>query len=129
LRRSVVAQFVRHDCDNDTALTASTLKWFMAERSWAIPGMVFEGPLQWCPLSAAARRSHMSAQNPVGVIPARKSVRRTIEVTVLRGTSENCTLDCMRRANPRHSKTGRPAAAVRLGFRRRARKILPRGWA
>jgi len=26
LRRSVVAQFVRHDCDNDTALTASTLK-------------------------------------------------------------------------------------------------------
>jgi hypothetical protein len=26
LRRSVVGQFVRHDCDNDTALTASTLK-------------------------------------------------------------------------------------------------------
>jgi hypothetical protein len=26
LRRSVVAQFVRQDCDNDTALTASTLK-------------------------------------------------------------------------------------------------------
>jgi alkylhydroperoxidase family enzyme len=61
--------------------------------------MVFEGPLQWCRLSAAAWRLHMSAQNPVGVIPASKSVRRAIEVAVLRGTSENCTLDCMRRAN------------------------------
>jgi len=26
LRPCVVAQFARHDCDNDTALTASTLK-------------------------------------------------------------------------------------------------------
>jgi hypothetical protein len=77
--------------------------------------MVLEGPLQWCRLSAAARRSHMSAQNPVGVIPASKSVRRTIEVAVLRGTLENCTLDCMRRANLRHGNTGRRQAAVRLG--------------
>jgi hypothetical protein len=28
----------------------------------------------------------MSAQTPVGVIPASKTVRRTIEVAVLRGT-------------------------------------------
>jgi hypothetical protein len=77
--------------------------------------MVLEGPLQWCRLSSAARRSHMSAQNPVGVIPASKSVRRTIEVAVLRGTVENCTLDCMRRANLRHGNTGRRQAAVRLG--------------
>jgi hypothetical protein len=48
--------------------------------------MLFEGPLQWCRLSAGGWRSHMSAQNPVGVIPASKTVRRTIEVAVLRGT-------------------------------------------
>jgi hypothetical protein len=77
--------------------------------------MVLEGPLQWCRLSAAARRSHMSAQNPVGVLLASKSVRRTIEVAVLRGTLENCTLDCMGRANLRHGNTGRRQAAVRLG--------------
>src|SRR5439155_7784824 len=41
----------------------------------------------------------MRAQTPVGVSPASKTVRRTIEVAVLRGTLENCTLDCMRRAN------------------------------
>src|SRR5947209_19850142 len=41
----------------------------------------------------------MRAQTPVGVRPASKTVRRTIEVAVLRGTLENCTLDCMRRAN------------------------------
>jgi hypothetical protein len=63
--------------------------------------MLFEGPLQWCRLSAGAWRSHMSAQNPVGVIPASKTVRRTVEVAVLRSTLENCTLDCMRRANVR----------------------------
>ena len=77
--------------------------------------MLFEGPLQCCRLSAGAWRSHMSAQNPVGVIPASKTVRRTIEVADLRGTLENCTLDCMRRANLRHSNTGRRQAAVRLG--------------
>src|SRR5713101_6071293 len=41
----------------------------------------------------------MRAQSPVGVIPASKTVSRTIEVAVLRGTLENCTLDSMRRAN------------------------------
>jgi divalent metal cation (Fe/Co/Zn/Cd) transporter len=41
----------------------------------------------------------MNAQTPVGVIPASKTVRRTIEVAILRGTLENCTLDSMRRAN------------------------------
>jgi len=41
----------------------------------------------------------MSAQTPVGVIPATRTVRRTIDVAVLRGTLGNCTLDCMRCAN------------------------------
>src|ERR1700674_201030 len=40
----------------------------------------------------------MSAQTPVGVISASKTVRRTIEVAVL-PTLENCTLHSMRRAN------------------------------
>ena len=43
----------------------------------------------------------MSAQTPVGVIPASKTVRSTIEVAVLPGTLGNCTADCMRCANLR----------------------------
>jgi len=41
----------------------------------------------------------MSVQTPVGVIPASKTVKRTIEVAVRRDTLENCTLACMRCAN------------------------------
>src|ERR1700730_2630981 len=41
----------------------------------------------------------MNAQTPVGLIPASKTVTSTIEVAILRGTLENCTLDSMRRAN------------------------------
>jgi hypothetical protein len=80
--------------------------------------MLFEGLLQCCRLSAGGWRSHMSAHNPVGVIPASKTVRRTIEVAVLRGTLENCTLDCMRRANLRHSNTDSAASSSPTRFRR-----------
>ncbi len=41
----------------------------------------------------------MSVQTPVGVTPASKTVRRTIEVAVRRDTLEDCTLACMRCAN------------------------------
>ncbi len=41
----------------------------------------------------------MSEQTPVGVIPASKAVRRTIEVAIFRATFGNSTLDPLRCAN------------------------------
>jgi hypothetical protein len=58
----------------------------------------------------------MSVQTQVGLLPASSTVRRTIEVKVLRGTLGNCILDCATCANSASGSPHLKIAQTRGGF-------------